>query len=59
MGNGVTNWKYDGSPAYVHMAYYHGLIDDKLHNAISKCDLAYVDLDDGASLKDPCDKLFK
>lgn len=27
VGNGVTNWKYDGTPAYVEMAYWHGLID--------------------------------
>ena len=27
VGNGVTNWKYDGTPAYVEMSYWHGLID--------------------------------
>jgi hypothetical protein len=46
VGNGVTNWKYDGTPAYFHMAYYHGLIDDVLYNNVnSKCNITYYDID--------------
>ena len=30
IGNGITNWRYDGFPAYYEMAYHHGLIDDEL-----------------------------
>ena len=28
VGNGVTNWDYDTTPAYVEMGYWHGLYDD-------------------------------
>lgn len=44
VGNGVTNWKYDCTPAYFHMSYYHGLISDELYNNVNKfCDFSYVD----------------
>lgn len=43
VGNGVTDYKYDGLPASFEMAYYFGLIDDALyfnvHNA--GCDLTH------------------
>lgn len=43
VGNGVTNWKYDTTPAYVEMAYWHGLYDDALyHNLKDNCDLTYL-----------------
>jgi carboxypeptidase C (cathepsin A) len=46
VGNGVTNWKYDGTPSYFHMSYYHGLIDDVLFNNVNKnCNLTYYDID--------------
>ena len=38
VGNGVTNWNYDGNPAAFEMAFWHSLIDKeeydqaKLHN---------------------------
>ena len=35
VGSGVTDFKYDGLPAFVSMAYYHGLIDDELYDFIS------------------------
>ena len=31
VGNGVTNWKYDTMPAYVEMAYWHGLYDKDMY----------------------------
>ncbi len=34
VGNGVTNWKYDGTPAYVAMGYWHGLYDTDLYATI-------------------------
>ena len=51
VGNGVTNWKYDCTPAYLHMAYYHGLLDDVLKDKIAKanCDFAYFDFDNNTS----------
>ena len=44
VGNGVTNWKYDCTPAYFHMSYYHGLISDQLYNNMTaNCDLSFYD----------------
>lgn len=34
VGNGVTNWKYDTYPAYIEMAYYHGLYDLAMYKNI-------------------------
>jgi carboxypeptidase C (cathepsin A) len=43
IGNGFTDWKYDGLPAYFEMAYYHGLIDDELYDfAHKRCNFSYV-----------------
>lgn len=46
VGNGVTNWKYDGTPAYVEMAYWHGLIDQTLHDNLATCNLTYYSWND-------------
>lgn len=55
VGNGVTNWKYDGVPAYVHMSYYFGLIDYKLYAHLTKdCDLSYYNYDEGVNLDETC-----
>lgn len=44
VGNGVTNWKYDCTPAYFHMSYYHGMISDDLYNNVkNNCNLTYYD----------------
>lgn len=42
IGNGVTNWKYDVTPAFVQMGYAHGLISHSLKEKIDKlnCDFA-------------------
>jgi hypothetical protein len=39
VGNGVTNWKYDTFPAYIEMAYWHGLYSADMYDAIyeNKC----------------------
>ena len=36
VGNGVTDWKYDTFPAFIEMAYWHGLYDDDLYNSIQQ-----------------------
>lgn len=55
VGNGVTNWKYDCTPAYFHMAYYHGLISDDLFNNVNaNCDFAYVDAPNPPVLSAQC-----
>ena len=40
VGNGVTNYDYDCSPAYVDMGYYHSLYSDELRQKMldAKCD---------------------
>jgi len=32
VGNGVTNWKYDGTPGAFEMAYWHSLIPKDLYD---------------------------
>ena len=32
VGNGVTNWKYDGTPAYIEMGFWHGLYSIDLYD---------------------------
>ena len=32
VGNGVTNWEYDTTQAYVDMAYWHSLMDEAMHD---------------------------
>lgn len=55
VGNGVTNWKYDCTPAYFHMAYYHGLISDDLFNNVNaNCDLSYIDSPNPPPLSEQC-----
>lgn len=36
VGNGVTNWTLDTDPAYIDMAYWHGLYSDKMLEDIEK-----------------------
>lgn len=40
VGNGVTNYDYDCTPAYVEMGYYHSLYSDELREKMlkAKCD---------------------
>ena len=61
VGNGVTNWKYDCDPAYFHMAYYHGLISDRLYNGYTAhgCDFSYIDAPNPPPLSAPCNKIYQ
>ena len=53
VGNGVTTWKYDTTPAFVEMAYWFGITDDTLyHNIKDNCNLEYYGFD--APLSDEC-----
>ena len=40
VGNPLTSWKYDGIPAYIEIAYFHGLIPKDLKESIeeNKCE---------------------
>ena len=61
VGNGVTNWKYDCDPAYFHMAYYHGLISDRLYNGYTahNCDFSYIDAPNPPNITAVCQKIFQ
>jgi len=41
VGNGCTNWDVDTEPAYVEMAYWHGLYDMDLYDKIHDNDCIY------------------
>jgi hypothetical protein len=61
VGNGVTNWKYDTMPAYVEMAYWHGLYDLDMYNEIyaNGCpkEFEYIAVDQ-SNLSDTCAAYF-
>jgi len=46
VGNGVTNYKYDCTPAYVEMGYWHSLYSDELRDALisNQCDFSGTEL---------------
>lgn len=57
VGNGVTNWKFDCTPAYFHMSYYHGLISDDLYNNVNQnCNLTYFDAPTPPVQSDQCNQ---
>lgn len=53
IGDGVTNWAVDCTPAYVEMGYYHGLYQTGLYEEFQKCNLSYIDVD-STSISDHC-----
>jgi Serine carboxypeptidase len=55
VGNGYTNYKYDGVPAFAPMAYYHGLIDDELYDYLgAHCNLSFYDWNASSLLSAGC-----
>lgn len=59
VGNGVTDWKYDCTPAFFHMSYYHGLISDELYNAVNaNCNLESADSPNPPPLSPLCQTLM-
>lgn len=60
VGNGVTNWKYDTTPAYLEMGFWHSLYDTKTYKAMKeqKCDYSGVNFDEMPS-KECTDMLEK
>ena len=40
VGNGVTNYTYDCTPAYVEMGFWHSLYDTNMHDEMiaNNCD---------------------
>jgi len=48
VGNGVTTWEYDTLPAYIEMAYQHGLYSTTMEREKEElnCDFSYIFFDD-------------
>jgi len=44
VGNGVTNWKYDTTPAYLEMSFWHSLLshEDYKKTVELKCDFSRI-----------------
>mmetsp|Transcript_22848 Transcript_22848/g.22689 ORF Transcript_22848/g.22689 Transcript_22848/m.22689 type:complete len:458 (-) Transcript_22848:2-1375(-) len=51
IGNGVTNWKYDTTPAFVELAFAHGLINLDLQERINKANCDFTEVGGSTSLK--------
>ena len=51
IGNGVTNWKYDTTPAFVELAFAHGLINLDLQDRIQKANCDFSEIGGSKSLK--------
>ena len=45
VGNGVTDWKYDTTPAFIEMSMWHGLIKRDLYDKMMQCNWAYIGVD--------------
>ena len=47
VGNAVTNWKWDGDPALIDMAYSHGIYGSELQQLMNDnhCNFEYIDVD--------------
>lgn len=58
VGNGVTDWTVDGTPAYVEMSWYHGLIPRTLKEAIDTNNCQFRDVGEG-KLSKACKDAFK
>jgi len=52
VGNGVTNWEYDCTPAFVTMGYWHALYSEELYNKMNahNCDYGGVLLNNTSSI---------
>ena len=57
VGNGVTNWKYDTTAAFVDMSYWHSLMSEEQHEQFTQasCDWNMPDMTD---VSDECTNLY-
>lgn len=58
VGNGVTNWKYDGAPSGAETAYWFGLIDDVTYHQMKTCNYEYYDIGESTA-NETCVKLME
>ena len=56
VGNGVTDWTYDTTPAYIAMSYAHGLIPFDLHSRLAQAQCDFSDFSP-TPLSKECEKL--
>ena len=57
VGNGVTNWKYDTTAAFVDMAYWHSLMDEQMHEKFVALDCDW-DMPNMVNVTDECMNLY-
>lgn len=57
VGNGVTNWKYDTTAAFVEMAYWHSLMDEEMHEKFVALDCDWK-MPDMIGVSDACMDLY-
>ena len=43
VGNGVTDWKYDATTAFIEQAYWYGIVDDPMYHQMKTCDYTNFD----------------
>lgn len=61
VGNPVTNWRWDGDPAYIAMSYYYSLYGSNFKSQLDEnnCEFLYMDVDDNDEPPtDECDALL-
>jgi len=57
VGNGVTNWKYDTTAAFVDMSYWHSLMDEEMHEKFVALDCDWH-MPDMIGVTDDCMNLY-
>lgn len=58
VGNGVTNWKYDTTPAYLEMAYWHGLYDTEMYQSLKDNNCDFSNAQWNTNITDTCNDLM-
>jgi len=53
----VTNWKYDCTPAFIQMSFWHGMTDFVLKDRLDKCNFTYFQFE-YEKLSDDCKAAF-
>jgi carboxypeptidase C (cathepsin A) len=60
VGNGVTNWSYDTTPATIQTAYHHAMYSEQMHEILvnSGCDWQYAQFNATEHCRDLADNMF-
>lgn len=57
VGNGITNWKYDGNPSAFEMSYWHSLIDKGLYDSKTANNCSLNENSDNDDQSDVCENI--